>query len=517
VKDAPGSLALTTLPVAEQLCEAARRWQDRPCFTSDAGSLTYGEAREAMLAIAGWLRRRHGLEPGQRVALCLPTGTLAGLFILGALAAGASYIPLQHNGPAERLRAILASVEPHLLLTTEAMAGRLAPAAPPSLGIATIDPTAAQLAGIIGTAVPISHPVPIDPRGLAAIYFTSGSTGEPKGVMFSHRGMAASILATAAIAEVSGEDRLIALSGLHYAASLKLFTPFLLGCRSYVATDEEAMAPERLAAILERERTTIWHATATQLRQLVEGGRLESRDLGALHGIRLFGERAPISVLRRAMDLVPHAGLKIGYGATEAFAMLSCDLPRPLPADYADQPLGWPTDYYAVFLRDQNGAEVPPGEIGEICAVGPAVTMGYWKRPDLTAAARVEGMADSYRSGDLARIDPDGCYHFAGRVDHQVKIRGHRFELGEIEAALKSHAEVRDAIAFLSGDEGAVQEVRACVLSDRGGSLVSELLAICLQRLPVFARPGRILVLDHFPLLPSGKVDRMALQRLGSA
>jgi len=143
--------------------------------------------------------------------------------------------------------------------------------------------------------------------------------------------------------------------------------------------------------------------------------------------------------------------------------------------------------------------------------IGPVALVGYWQRPDLTAAARLNGISGSYRTGDLARLGEDGNYYFAGRRDHQVKIRGHRFELGEIEAVLKSHGEVREAVAFLASDD-----INACVLAENRVGLVGDIRAICVRRLPVFARPKSITVMDKFPQLPSGKIDRIKLEKTGN-
>jgi amino acid adenylation domain-containing protein len=469
-----------------------------------------------MLKIASWLRRQHGIGPGSRVVLCLPTGLLAAQLVLGVLAAGASYMPLQFNGPADRLDAMLASFEPHLLITTQEMASKLnrRPGAAKPVSVVTIDPVGGQLAEILGAVAPLPRPVAVDPKSLAAVYFTSGSTGEPKGVMFSHDSMAAALSATMTRAALRETDRFISVTALHYAASLKLFNPITAGCQSYVATDEEAMFPEQLAEIMEKEGTTVWHATATQLRQLVDSGQLKAHGLRALRSVRLVGDRMPAASLRAAMDLLPQASFQNRYGASEAFAILAYDLPQSLPDDFDELPLGTPTGCYEPSLRDEEGNEVPPGETGEICAIGPAVLVGYWKQPELTAAVRVRGMPHSYRTGDLARLDSDGNYRFVGRRDHQVKILGHRFELGEIETVLKAHPAVRDAVAFAVSDDNGNQQVRACVLSGREDDLGAELKAICARKLPAFARPAHIVVLGRFPQLASGKVDRMSLQRL---
>jgi amino acid adenylation domain-containing protein len=519
-KSLSGSMGspLTSRPVPEQLLASAERWPDRRLYASASGNLTYGECCQSMLKIAAWLGQIHALEPGHRVAICLPTNPVAIPVILGVLAAGASYMPVPFSGPAERRAAILAGFDPRLIITTEAIARKLTALSggAPTPRLAVIESSDNWLAAVRDAVAPLPRPVAIDPEGLAAVYFTSGSTGEPKGVMFSHRGMAAAVAGMMAMAELNSDDRMISLAGLHYVASMKLFNPIAEGCQCYVATDGEAMFAERLSEIMEQQRTTIWHATASQFRQLVESGRLETRDLTSLRGVRFVGDRAPVSFLRRAMDLLPRAAFQNRYGASEAIGMLYYELPRPLPDGLDDLPLGKPIGGFALSLRDEAGEEVAPGEIGEICAVGPGVLMGYWKRPDLTAAARFGGDPSSYRTGDLAYIGPDGDYRLVGRRDHQVKIRGHRFELGEIEAVLKSHPEVRDAVAFVVGDDWGGEEVRACLLASPVGPLIAEVTAACLHRLPVFARPVRFAVMDQFPRLSSGKVDRMALQKRGA-
>jgi amino acid adenylation domain-containing protein len=505
---------LKSLPIAEQLFASSRRWFDRTLYTSSSVDLTYGEACSRMLKVAAWLGQCHGVKPGQRVALCLPTNISAAQVMLGVLAAGASYMPVQFNGPAERRDAIIKSFDPHLIVTTEAVAKRL------RLGldgtfearIASVGPDDDALAAALSAVTPLARPVCVDSESLAAVYFTSGSTGEPKGVMFSHRGMAAALVGTMAHAELNIDDRMISVAGLHYVASLKLFNPMAIGCQCHVATDEEMMFPQRLAEMMEHRRTTIWHATTTQLCQLVERGAIESRDLTSLRGVRLVGERIPITVLQRAMDLLSGAKFQNRYGASEAIGMLFYDVPRPIPPDLDDLPLGQPIACFELSLRDDDGREVAPGKTGEICAVGAGVLMGYWNRPDLSAAVRIAGNPLSYRTGDLAYVDRDGNYRFAGRRDHQVKIRGHRFELGEIEAVLKSHPAVREAVAFVVSNGGAGQDICAYLLARPAGDLVAEVAAICSRRLPGFAKPAHVIVLEEFPRLSSGKIDRMALQ-----
>lgn len=497
-------------PVAEQLFAAAQRWPRRVLYAASSGHLTYAETCNGMLRAAAWLRQVHGIEPSQRVALCLPTGLPAIQAILGVLAAGSAYMPVQFNSPADRRDSIVADFEPDLIITTQAVAADLR--RPKSARVAILESADHGLSMALDEIAALPQPIDVESEALAAVYFTSGSTGEPKGVMFSHRCMAGGLIGVTDRAELDADDRMISLASLNYAASVKVFNPFAVGCQSYIASEGEMMFAERVSEIMERQGTTVFHATTSQFRQLVEKGELENRNLSALRSVRLVGERISVPVLRTAMDLLPHTAFQNRYGASEAIGIMAYDVPRPLPADMDELPLGQALDCFEVSLRDEAGHIISPGELGEVCVTGAGAMMGYWKRPDQTAAARVLGDPRSYRTGDFAYLGPDGNYHLVGRRDHQVKIRGNRFELGEIEAALKSHPSVLDAVACLTPDGQGSEVVAAYVRADKSDDLTGALKAICVRRLPVFARPVRIVFMDDFPKLVSGKVDRMALQ-----
>jgi acyl-coenzyme A synthetase/AMP-(fatty) acid ligase len=218
------------------------------------------------------------------------------------------------------------------------------------------------------------------------------------------------------------------------------------------------------------------------------------------------------------MDAVPHAEFRNLYDATEAFDIVEYVVPRPLVADLNALPLGRPCPHYELSLRDEEGREVGPGEVGEICVVGPAVTIGYWNDPALSAAKRLTGIPESYRTGDLARRGDDGLITLVGRKDHMVKLRGHRFDLGEIEATARSQARVREAVAFTIGGPEEPVEIVLAVLADVTGDeridLEHKLQRVNRERLPQFARPHRIVIYGEFPLLSTGKIDRRALEKI---
>ncbi len=504
-------------PFVHRLLELPPAWRDLTALSSAGARLSFAGLGQAMMAFAGWLCERAGVEPGDRVAICLPKNLEAAVAVYGILAAGACYVPLPFYGPAARLADLISSIRPKLLLTTAGMAARLRAingrqGQPPTI---LVEPRqdGSGLAPLLERASPLGQMPNVGPLDPAAILFTSGSTGDPKGVMLSHDGILNTVQGMQRRDRMSERDRRISHAGLQIISSLDLFYP-LCGCQIFLMPQTEAMFPERLAEVLEREKPTIWSSQATVMRLLLERGDLAHRDLASLRRVAFFGEPMSMEVLRQLMAILPQAEFLNHYGATEAFNIANFFVPRPLPEDMSALPLGVPADHCTMTLRDESGAQVRPGEIGEICVVSPTVMLGYWADPELTAAKRVEGEPNSYRTGDIAIAGEDGMLRLLGRKDNLVKLRGHRFHLGEIEAVLKMHPAVRGAYAFAILDSRGQRVIKAAVLADETSDLETALRRICARRLPAYARPVAIAAMTQFPLLANGKVDRQRLRAI---
>jgi len=460
------------------------------------------------------------VKPGDRVAICLPKTLETMRVMMGVLAAGGAYVMLQFRGPPARIRAILASIEPRLLVTTPEMSAQLAAdvgdaAMPPVLHVDSVD-GGHGLSDLLRSVRPLADTIPIGPDDLAAIVFTSGSTGEPKGVMRSQRNLFHHMTELAAGETVRPGDVCPGVVGLHYTTPV-LFFPIVGGARVHLLTDQDVMFPEVVAESLERERATVLFAVVSALRLMVERGELAKRDFRSLRRLHAHGEAMPPALLRTLMEGFPNALVGTLYGATEAPGAMRYTAPRPLPEDFASVPLGRFTDYYTGLICDEDGQEVAPGEVGEICLIGPLVTCGYWKDPELTRRRRLGEVPDSYRTGDLAYATPDGLLHFAGRRDHQVKLRGHRFDLGEIEAALKRHPSVREAVALALPRDGGEIVIHAVVEAGPEPELPLALRQLCAERLPRYAWPERVSVRPELPRLPNGKIDRQTLRHRETA
>jgi acyl-coenzyme A synthetase/AMP-(fatty) acid ligase len=402
------------------------------------------------------------------------------------------------------------------LLTTPKLARELAagPGASAIQPIWTVEPAAGGrgLAALLSGAVAESTIPVVSADDLAAVFFTSGSTGDPKGVMWSQACLARTMRWVKERSAMNEEDRLISLASLQYTTALDIFAPLETGAKVHLLSDREAQFPDRVLACVRQEGVTIWSSSATVLRLMLESGYLSGEGLEALRRVEFFGEPFAISQLRQLMAALPQAQFVNIYGATEAYDMVSYVVPRPLPSEMAALPLGQASRGSRVMLCEESGVPVAAGAVGEICVRSDRVMLGYWNDPVLTHARRLEGRTDSYRSGDLAFRDKDGLLRLVGRKDNVTKLRGHRFDLGEIETVLKSHPSVRDAIAVASPTAMDAAEILAAILTDRIESLEVELKRFCRDQLPSFACPVRFLAFDRFPLLPSGKVDRRAVE-----
>jgi len=217
--------------------------------------------------------------------------------------------------------------------------------------------------------------------------------------------------------------------------------------------------------------------------------------------------------LRRVMQVIPQAEFINLYGPTETNVCTYYRLPEAPGPEVMAVPIGVPCEHLEVTIRDAEGRCITGPDIGEICVLGPAVMKGYWRRPEATAAARVDGREDSYRTGDFGCWRPDGTIRFAGRRDAQIKIRGHRVELAEIESAIVAHPDVKEAAVIFVQPESLDCALIAYVIPAVPGCLSPPLvLEQCQRVLPPYAKPHHVVVMDDFPRTSTGKIDRVQLR-----
>jgi amino acid adenylation domain-containing protein len=462
-------------------------------------SVTYAELAELAGRVAARLRGA-GLHPEARVGVCLERSPELVAALLGAMAAGAAYVPLDPGYPRERLEHMIGDAGLAALLTQRSLRDLL----PVPEGVAVVDvpALAAEAAGASDL------PAAPAPDQLAYVIYTSGSTGRPKGVAIPHRALDNFLRAMRRLVGLSRADVLGALTPVSFdIAGLELFLPLTVGATVVVYGRAASLDPSTLAGRLEPDGITVLQATPVTWRLLVEGGWPGLPGLTALCG----GEALPESLAGELRSRC--AVLWNVYGPTETTIWSTASRVEDGPIS-----IGGPIANTVLHVLDPDLRPVPIGVRGELHVGGAGLARGYLGRPDLTADRFVPDPLSStpgarlYRTGDLVRRRPDGGLEFHGRVDFQVKVRGHRIELGEIEAALRRHPAVADAAVAVRAGGARGDELAAYVVWKPGAaSSPQAVLAAARRTLPQYMVPGALTALPALPLTPNGKLDRKAL------
>jgi amino acid adenylation domain-containing protein len=461
--------------------------------------LTYGELDKRANQLAHRLRRL-GVGPDILVALCLERSLELIVGVLGVLKAGGAYLPLDLAYPKERLAFMLQDAEASILLTQHSLASAL-----PVQGMAIID-----IDDDFSHEPDIAPIVKMTPDQLAYCIYTSGSTGKPKGVLITHRNVVRLFTATEHWFGFGPTDVWTLFHSSAFDVSVwEMWGALLYGGHLVVVPYLVSRSPSDFYELLERESVTVLSQTPSAFRQLLwaETSSLKPRTL-QLRYIIFAGEKLELQMLRpwfdRHGDKPPQ--LINMYGITETTVHVTY---RPITASDIDGPsvIGPPIPDLQIHLLDKNSRPVTGDQPGEICVAGPGVARGYLNREDLTAARFVKvGDTRLYRSGDLARRLPDGDLEYIGRIDNQVKIRGHRIELGEIESTLHRHGAVRAAVVISRGER-----LTAYIVAKGTAPTVTDLRDFVKQHLPEYMVPAAFVFLDELPLTTNGKVDRRAL------
>jgi amino acid adenylation domain-containing protein len=507
--------------VLDLVRSAADATPDAVAVSGDGGTWTYRELVGAAHRIGNGLRRR-GVGSGDVVGLCAHRHVELVAGLLGILASGAAYLPLDPASPAARLGYITADAGAKLVLGhTEAMAALGAVAPPMASGAAGSEPESAAagayepaashlpaldllaLDGLTAFAAePETPPTATEPDGLAYVIYTSGSTGRPKGVEVGHAALANVV---AAIGELIGSapgDRWLNLTTLSFDISgLEVFAPLTTGGRVVVAADAAVREGAALARLIADAGITHVQATPSSWQLLLDAGWTGAR-ITALCG----GEALPLPLARRLRPLVDR--MVNVYGPTETTIWSTA---ADISADFERVTIGGPLANTTLQVLDARLRPVPVGVPGELCIGGAGLARGYRGRPDLTAERFVTDPAGRrcYRTGDLVRLGADGRFDFLGRADDQVKLRGHRIEPGEIERTLlnapgvaQAAVAVRDGelAAYLVGEGGA----------EAGGGL-APVRAYAAEHLPRYMIPRDFRWLEELPRTFNGKFDRAAL------
>ena len=515
---------------------SARRVPEREAVRVGDRALTYGELDRAADRLAASLIQL-GLRRGDRVGLHVAKSVDAITAICGVLKAGGVYVPLDPVAPGSRLGYILRDCGVRIVLTgpEETRRGRTEPildAAVPLDAVVVVGDEGEPPRGLparrvvrwrdalsAGSATMV--PNPTTDTDLAYILYTSGSTGEPKGVMISHRNALTFVDWCAETFAISSDDRLSNHAPFHFDLSIfDIFVALKCGASIHPVPEGLSTFPMRLTEWIERERITVWYSVPSVLTLIALHGKLGMRDVSAMRLVLFAGEVFPIKHLRSLVSQLTGPRFFNLYGPTETNVCTYYEVdPRTISVRESALPIGRACANFGVFaVTDEGRLANAPGQVGELLVRGSGVALGYWGRPERTAKGFVQNPLESrfrdvvYRTGDLVAIDENGEYLFLGRSDHQIKTRGYRVELGEIESVLYGHKLVREVAVIAVPDELIGNRIRAVVsLSEGGSATEAELQSYCSERLPRYMVPEAVEFKVDLPRTLNGKVDRVAL------
>ncbi len=509
--------------------ESARAHPTRVAVEAGERSLTYAELDEWSDRVA-WALSAAGVGRDSRVGLFLPKSVESVIAMLGSLKAGAAYVPIDPSSPAARAAYILADCEVGALVTTSRKLAQLGESLADSTSLRLIilaDEAGAPEAGPPVVRLDALEPAEgAEPAGAAAteldpayLLYTSGSTGDPKGVILSHRNAMSFVEWAGDSIGVHADDRLSNHAPLHFDLSVfDIYAAFRAGACVSLVPDGIALFPVALAKWIRERRISVWYSVPSALTRLLLHGRLAEIDLPELRAVIFAGEVFPVKYLRGVMECLPRADFFNWYGPTETNVCTYHRVPRPLPEELESLPIGRPCENADVVAVNADGLPVGVGEEGELLVRGPTVMLGYWGLPERTREQLVQNPGQAayrevwYRTGDIARREKTDEYTFLGRRDHMVKSRGYRIELGEIESVLYRHESITEAAVVAIPDQEVGARLAAVLVPRDGIELEDgEVRAFCASRLPRYMVPEKYVFQAALPRTSTGKTDRTAL------
>lgn len=505
----------------------ARQQPESPALVCRGESLSYRELASRSRRLANCLLD-NGVRRGDRIGIHMDKALELGVALHGIMRAGAAYVPLDPAAPPERVAQMIRDCDISVLISAPSKRGKL-------------DEVAGRLDGrllVIGiegsteSFETLSWPevladyadalpeIKILDADLAYIIYTSGSTGTPKGIMHSHYSSLSYSRWAAAEYGLGPDDRVGNHAQLHFDISIFDFVAGLVaGVCVVLIPDEYMKFPADYSKLIADSAVTVLFTVPFALIQLSTRGVLEERDLSKLRWVIFGGEPMPLKHLARLQQQIPGAAFDNMYGPAEINGVSHYTVPAVTLQDQSI-PIGPINRIAETRVTDADLSPVAVGLPGELLVRSSSMMLGYWRRPDLNNDAIVELENNGitmryYRTGDVVREDEDGTLWFLGRADRQVKVRGYRVELDEIEAVLCSHPhiEVCAAFTFENQDSGASEIGLACIPVAGAESRTEDLQRYLKSRLPAYAIPARILVVAELPHTATGKIDRHALSR----
>ncbi len=520
----------------ELLSESAAKFPDRQAIILGDKKITYAELEREANKLASLLIAL-GIKKATPVGIHMNRGIKCIIAAFGILKAGGTYVPIDPMCPSKRLEYIVGKCGIKSLITLQGKLANIDEACSNSSPLENVlvmdglsqtsgSPGAIRLIDCQnlpdehGVNTPNVNIIDSDP---AYILFTSGSTGDPKGVMISHLNSLTFVNSIHDFLCITKEDRFSNVCPLHFDMSVfDIFVAVKAAASVVIIPEMTVLFPIKLAELIAGSKISVWNSVPSALSLLASLSNLDNYDFSGLRLVLFAGEVFPLKYLRRLKVYMPDARFCNMYGQTEANTSTYYwvdDLP---PEAAAALPIGRSLPNFDVFALDEGGNQVcRPEREGELYVRSSSVALGYYGDAEKTEKSFVKNPLNHefaetvYRTGDLVCLDSDGNYVFLGRRDHMVKSRGYRIEIGEIETALCSHPEIKNAAVVPIPDELIGNRITAVVVPVTPGKIEKEeILKYCSKRLPKYMIPEKIEFRDFLPTTSSGKIDRKALAEL---
>jgi amino acid adenylation domain-containing protein len=503
-----------------------RRASDHPSAQAvrmGAECLDYGELEGISNRISRLLRDR-GANRHDRVCLFLPKSPLTVAAMLGALKADCIYVPMDLASPPLRMAKIVAAADPAFAFVKGPTGSKQVEALREGplrevdiIPLEDIDLTSSE-------SDPLVYRNSSDDP--AHILFTSGSTGDPKGVIVTHRNVASFVEWAIAYFGIAESDKLSGHPPFHFDLStFDIYGSLAAGAELHLVPPETNLLPHELASFIRRSKLTQWFSVPSTMAYMAKHAAVPAGGFETLKRVIWCGEVLPTPVLMHWMQRLPYAGFTNLYGPTETTIASSYFTIGECPSDETEAiPIGKPCAGEELVILDEQQRPVPPGGIGELYIGGVGLTRGYWRDEEKTMAAFIpDPRAPTsgrriYKTGDLSRLGEDGLVYFLGRTDSQVKSRGYRIELGEIEAALATLQDIRESAVVAVETEGFEGVAICCAFVPAAGEQTANDVRQLLRRLlPPYMIPSRWQLMTALPKNANGKIDRRALRELFAA
>ncbi len=512
--------------LAQILEHSAAFFPEKDAFNCLDDSLSYSDLNIKANQLAQHLILK-GLRKGDRVGIYMNRCLDTAIAVYGILKAGGAFVAINTFMPLSRTMTIMKDCGIEHLITTPKQSRK----------IDGISKAAPFLKTIIGVSIEqeskaiswdaifsisldrYSQPVLLE-QDLASILYTSGSTGVPKGIMHTHASLVSLAKLEVKLHDASDKDIIGNFAPLHFDQSLfGLFAGPLVGAKTVIFPDSHVRLPASLAKLVAKEKITLWFSVPLILTQMLLHGKIENYNFSALRCVRFGGEVFPVKQLRELMQKWPHAKFINSYGPSELARCTYYIIEEP-PKTNDPIPIGtvWGNTEYLIL--DEKDKKVKKGEAGELVVRTATLMAGYWNNPELTEASLYRLPITSgfeyvfYRTGDLFYENENNELMFLGRIDRQIKLRGYRIELDEIESVLLKNESIEEAAVLViekNGHkeiEGMVRPVNGCELSPK------DLMRFCKNMLPAYSVPEKITVMQDFPRTGTGKIDRPKIKEM---